>query len=93
MNGIVTEFVKVNTDAHPLELVCFSFKILTSSHVDNRVVTVAAGHHEGIGLYARSRNSPWGSQGGTCSNPAVTHSLTYPIPSPTSWSTTTAVRV
>jgi len=38
--------------------------------------TTAERCHNGVDLYARSRNNPWKPQGGTCPNPAVT--LPYP---------------
>ena len=63
-NEDVNRFVKAHPDANRFELVSPSFKSLRSSPiVDDHMVPAVGRRSEGIVLYARSEDGPWGSQG------------------------------
>ena len=63
-NEDVNRFVKAHPDANRFELVSPSFKSLRSSPiVDDHMVPAVGRRNEGIVLYARSEDGPWGSQG------------------------------
>jgi len=75
-NGNVSQFVMAHRDANRFELVSFAFRLLASPPlINDYVVSVVSRRREGLDLYARSGNGPWGYQGGAFSRASATLDL------------------
>ena len=61
-NGNINQFLEKHQDANRFELVRPGSSLPPSSAVD--VFPIVGRRREGIDVYARSGNNPWGSQGG-----------------------------
>ena len=72
-NGNINEFVTAHRDVNRFELVSSPFKLPRQPPIaDDYLAPVVMRCSEGVDLYARSRNGPWGSQGGASWKPITT---------------------
>jgi hypothetical protein len=70
-NGNIRQFVTEHWDVNRFELVGFPFECLPPSLATNDyMISVVGRRRQGIDLYARSGNDPWGSQRGVSSSAA-----------------------